>query len=163
MKIGVVDFIVVHCNGYPERTAKDIDRVHKARGWDGIGYHWVLEESGLWHRGRPESVAGAGVRGLNKRAIHVCVIGDFNDQHLSHLMRFQLLSKLAELQSSYQKARVIGHREVNSHLAPRFHTRKSCPGRNIDLDELREQLREVRRDGIGFATGTDVRCGDRAT
>lgn len=45
--------------------------------------------------------------------------------------------------------RIIGHREVNDlvregRLAAEFKTMKTCPGGLVDMDEIREQVREQR-------------------
>lgn len=39
-----VNLIVVHCTATPEGrdvTVADIDRMHRAKGWKCIGYHYV--------------------------------------------------------------------------------------------------------------------------
>ena len=44
-----VKYLVVHCADTPddrEVTASGIHDWHKARGWDGIGYHWVFGRGG---------------------------------------------------------------------------------------------------------------------
>lgn len=73
-----IDEIVMHCAATPEGrpfTVADIDRWHRARGFKGIGYHYVIDLDGAVHEGRPVSRQGAHVRGRNRRTIGVCYIG----------------------------------------------------------------------------------------
>ena len=61
-------YIVVHCSSTRASqtvTVEDIDRMHKAKGWAGIGYHWVIYQDGSIHEGRKEKYAGAHVRHYN--------------------------------------------------------------------------------------------------
>lgn len=132
-----IKYLVVHHNGVAGRGIENIRRSHKARGWSDIGYHFVLHEDGVWHRGRPESKAGAGVQGLNKNSIHLCVIGNGNKADFSTTQHLSLTVKLNELYAAYPEATVIGHREANQYLPKDKHTRKQCPGKLVDMDRIR--------------------------
>ncbi len=46
-------------------TVVEIDAMHKARGWDGIGYHFLIRKDGSIHKGRPLSKSGAHAKGRN--------------------------------------------------------------------------------------------------
>ena len=40
-----IDSIIIHCSATPagkDFRANDIDRMHKAQGWKGIGYNYVI-------------------------------------------------------------------------------------------------------------------------
>lgn len=74
--------IVHHSASPPNTTVAQIDEWHKARGWKGIGYHWVLLENGQWEAGRKENTAGAHTKGHNKDSIGVCVTGNFELYHM---------------------------------------------------------------------------------
>ena len=44
-----IDAIIIHCSATragQDLTAKDIDRMHRARGFNGIGYHYVIRIDG---------------------------------------------------------------------------------------------------------------------
>ena len=63
-----VNLIVVHCTATPEGrdvTVADIDRMHRAKGWKCIGYHYVVYRDGSVHEGRPVAEVGAHVYGHN--------------------------------------------------------------------------------------------------
>ena len=70
--------IIIHCSATVEGkhfTVEDIDRWHKARGWQGIGYHYVIYLDGSIHRGRDLNKIGAHCTGHNKNSIGICYIG----------------------------------------------------------------------------------------
>lgn len=70
--------IIIHCSATPEGkdyTVADIDKWHKARGFSGIGYHYVVYRDGTVHKGRPEGTVGAHCLGHNNDSIGVCYIG----------------------------------------------------------------------------------------
>ena len=46
-------------------TVKEIDQYHKANGWDGIGYHFVIRKDGQICKGRPLNKPGAHAKGRN--------------------------------------------------------------------------------------------------
>lgn len=137
-----IKYIVLHNNGTRGKTVGTIRRYHMApkprgKGWSDIGYHHVLHEDGIWHRGRPERRAGAGVKGLNTNAIHLCVIGNGNKADFNGAQYVALMVKLQELCAAYPEAIVIGHREANDYLPNALHTRKRCPGALVDMDFVR--------------------------
>ena len=70
--------IILHCSATPENKdfhASDIDRWHKQRGFNSIGYHFVITLDGTIERGRPIEKAGAHTTGHNSYSIGICYIG----------------------------------------------------------------------------------------
>lgn len=119
----MIKHIVIHCSDSPQGrgdTAATIHRWHQERGFDGIGYHYVILESGEIERGRPHCWKGAHVAGHNGSSIGVCLIGidSFTDDQMAALRDL-----ITELQSMYHDAEVVGHRDLDS--------RKTCP--NFDV------------------------------
>ena len=135
--------IVIHCSDSDWGTAKDIDAWHKERGWDGIGYHFVItngvqrsmykyraKDDGILQRGRDVEKTGAHVKGHNSDSIGVCLIG----RH--HFTGKQLYDTLPTL---------IRALMVSSHLTPedvyghnQFDPDKTCP--SFDVKWFREML-----------------------
>ena len=80
-----IDSIIIHCSATRtglDLRAKDIDRMHKQRGFTRIGYNFVIDLDGTVENGRPLSVDGAhcntkGFSGVsyNKHSIGICYIG----------------------------------------------------------------------------------------
>ena len=70
--------LIVHCSDTEDKknlTAADIHQMHLNFGWDGIGYHKVIQRSGKIENGRPEYWIGAHVYGKNTQSLGVCLIG----------------------------------------------------------------------------------------
>ena len=73
-----ITLLIIHCSATPEGkdyTVEDIDRWHKARGWKGIGYHYVIYRDGSVHAGRPEADVGAHCQNHNQHSLGICYIG----------------------------------------------------------------------------------------
>jgi len=60
-------------------TLEEIDRWHRARGWRGVGYHYVIEPDGRLRLGRREDEMGAHAAGRNQDTIGICVAVDARD------------------------------------------------------------------------------------
>ena len=57
-----IDAIVIHCSASRagvDLRAADIDKMHKERGFSGIGYHFVVDLDGRVEIGRPLPQDGA--------------------------------------------------------------------------------------------------------
>ena len=66
-----IEKIFIHCTATIEGQdldAKDIDRWHRQKGWNGIGYHYVVKLNGTVEKGRPDNVMGAHVKGYNRNS-----------------------------------------------------------------------------------------------
>ena len=69
MKTENVEKIIVHCSATREGddsvNVEVIDRWHKARGWRGCGYHFVVLMDGKIEVGRKLNECGAHTKGIN--------------------------------------------------------------------------------------------------
>ena len=119
-----VKYIVIHCSatkaGQPF-TAADIDRWHKSRGWNGIGYHYVIDLDGTVELGRPCSQIGAHCKAYNKCSIGVCYIGGLDDDGQPCDTRTPAQKKalrilIQELKASFPDAKVVGHRDLSEDI-----------------------------------------------
>ena len=123
-----VRYLVVHCSATKVSqtvTVQDIDRWHKANGWNGCGYHWVIYQDGTIHQGRPETLAGAHVLHYNAHAIGICYVGGLDEEgHPADTRTTQqkaaLWHLLKELKGTYPEARIVGHRDFPKVI-------KDCP------------------------------------
>ena len=120
----MINKIVIHCSVSPngrEDTAEDIHRWHKERGWDGIGYHYVIERKGKLVNGRPEYWQGAHASGHNKNSLGVCLIG--TDKFT--IEQWSILENLVrKLLIKYPQSKIIGHNEVSDKTCPGFDVQK---------------------------------------
>lgn len=67
--------IVLHASGRHGDTLQDIDSRHRWRDLRGIGFHYVLRESGRLERGRRLKEAGAHCLGFNADSVGICLCG----------------------------------------------------------------------------------------
>ena len=121
--------IILHCSATAEGrdyTVADIDRWHKARGWRGIGYHYVIYRDGSVHPGRPVEQIGAHCTGHNANSIGICYIGGLAADNKTPKdtrtpAQIQALRDLVgELKKKYPGARVHGHNEFAAKACPSF-------------------------------------------
>lgn len=123
-----IDQIIIHCSATPEGrdvTVADIDRWHRARGFQGIGYHYVVYLDGTIAAGRDEQLAGAHCRGHNQRSIGVCYVGGCDagmcqKDTRTPAQRAALRRLVSELKQRYPGATVHGHREFAAKACPSF-------------------------------------------
>lgn len=143
-----IDNIVLHCSDSPYGDAGLIDAWHRQRGFDCIGYHYVVcnaypneesyrlkrpqfEHDGVIQEGRPRSEAGAHVKGHNRNSIGICLIGE---RLFTYQQYAALLELLNRLKKDHPALLLYGHYELQQ---PEDKP-KTCP--NIDMDWLRERV-----------------------
>ena len=121
--------IIVHCAATPEGkdfTVKDIDKWHRERGFNCIGYHYVIYLDGSIHNGRDLNKAGAHCTGHNSKSIGVCYIGGVakdgktpKDTRTKE-QKESLLILLRELKAKFPKAKIYGHKDFANKACPSF-------------------------------------------
>lgn len=141
-----VDRVVIHCSDSTRATVEDIDGWHRARGFDRIGYHWVItnghlrsnrryipEADGRLWPGRSEDETGAHVEGHNRNALGVCLVGK---TRFSTAQRITLHGLLIGIMSRHglSDEDILGHYELDP--------AKTCP--NIAMSGLRDTLSQIK-------------------
>ena len=119
-----ISLLVVHCSDTEDSqnvSAIDLHKMHLNFGWDGIGYHKIINRSGKIENGRPEYWIGAHVKGINNISLGVCLIGrnKFTKKQFISLERI-----LRKWKSLHPEAEILGHRDTGN-------TNKTCP--NFDV------------------------------
>ena len=120
--------IIVHCADTPEGRddkAADIRRWHKARGFNDIGYHYVVDLDGTIEPGRDVTIAGAHTTGYNADSIGVCYIGGADTDMKPKDTRTEeqktaLRLLLKYLVQKYPGAKIYGHRDFANKSCPSF-------------------------------------------
>lgn len=121
------DTIIIHCSATrpgQDVGAADIDRWHRQRGFDGIGYHYVVRLDGTIEEGRPYPREGAHALGWNQRAVGICYIGGLDSKGRpcdtrTTPQREALKALILRLKKEHPGlVRILGHRDV---------ARKECP------------------------------------
>lgn len=131
-----INLIIVHCSATPEGrnvAVADIDRWHRERGFDGIGYHYVVYIDGSVHEGRPLNKVGAHCKGHNIHSIGICYIGgvDLNGKPKDTRTLAQkdaLVNLLMRLKRRFPKAVIRGHRDFAAKACPSFDATKEYAG-----------------------------------
>lgn len=120
--------IIVHCADTPEGRddkAADIRRWHKARGFNDIGYHYIVDLDGTIEPGRDLEKAGAHTTGHNADSIGVCYIGGADTDMKPKDTRTEeqktaLRLLLKYLVQKYPGAKIYGHRDFANKSCPSF-------------------------------------------
>jgi len=126
-----IDKIILHCSDSTFGNASLIDEWHRERGFDNIGYHYVITKCGDIELGRDLGKAGAHCYGQNKYSIGICLIGK------NTFTAKQLLEALPTLITTICNEYGLTLKDVYGHYE--FNTGKTCP--NIDMDLLKTYLK----------------------
>jgi len=117
---------VHHSASSQQNTTRDmINDWHNDRGWNGIGYHYVIVADGSIMMGRSFDRVGAHCRGHNQHSIGICVVGNYeNDLSMTPGQEQSLVMVLNGLLSQFglDANEVYGHRELGE---------TACPGKHL--------------------------------
>lgn len=119
-----IDSIIIHCSATKagqDFTAADIDRWHRERGFNGIGYHYVIRLDGKLEKGRDVALAGAHCKSWNERSIGICYIGGLDENGRpadtrTNAQKRVLYQMIMDLQREYNILQVLGHRDTSPDL-----------------------------------------------
>ena len=127
-----INEIIVHCSAtYPEQkcTVDDIRKWHKERGFNDIGYHFIVEKNGNIVNGRKINLAGAHCQGHNARSVGICYIGGLDAKGYptdtrTEWQREALTSLIDSLCNLYPINKISGHNQYSSKACPCFNANK---------------------------------------
>lgn len=132
-----INKIIVHCADTPEGRdvrAEDIKLWHtKERGWNDIGYHYVIDLDGTIEPGRPIEVVGAHCTGHNADSIGICYVGGCDAKMQPKDTRTEeqkasLITLLKYLVAKYPGVKIYGHRDFSSKACPSFDAKTEYAG-----------------------------------
>lgn len=120
----VIHTLVWHCTATPEGkefSRADIDKMHRARGFNGIGYHKLIHLDGSVSEGRPESQIGAHVTGHNTGTIGYAYVGGVDAKGKpkdtrTPAQKATMLRLTQEAIARYDLRAVVGHRDLSPDL-----------------------------------------------
>lgn len=124
--------LVVHCSATQAGLDIGVAEIrvwHKQKGWEDIGYHYVIRRDGTIEVGRPERLVGAHAEGHNSDSIAVCLVGGVaaNGSPECNFTRAQftaLRAHITDLNQRYPKTTIQGHRDYPN-------VPKECPCFNV--------------------------------
>lgn len=139
-------YIIVHHTADESGSALSIYKVHRGKGWDNIGYHFVIDNgtenkemgqieiSPRWIKQKDGAHCKAG--DMNVKGIGVSLVGNFSEsRHVPREQMDSLVYLVNKLRREYNipLENVIGHGKVHG-----AHT--ECPGLHFPFDEFKRRL-----------------------
>ena len=124
--------IIIHCADTPIHMDIGVDQIREwhvgERGWDDVGYHYVIKRAGELEQGREDSIVGAHAMSHNANSLGVCLIGGKSvDNHPEVNYTWNQWKTLKDLcfnlRRTHTHAIIIGHNDVT--------TLKTCPNFNV--------------------------------
>lgn len=140
-----INLLVIHCTASrPNQSipVELLDKMHKARGWKGVGYHYYITRDGQLYQCRPEEEIGAHARHYNAHSIGICYEGGLDEKGQTAdtrtpAQRHALIALLRSLKIDYPDAEIVGHCELEG-------VHKDCPSFNCqeyrDYFESKDEL-----------------------
>jgi len=135
-------WIVIHHSASPSGSMAIFDKEHKAKGWDGVGYHFVIgngtnsgdgqiEVTPRWPIQKWGAHAKTPDNRFNEYGIGICLVGNFDIERPSPAQLRSLSRLVAFLSHTYRiaPANVIGHGETKA---------THCPGRYVNVPAIRQ-------------------------
>jgi len=110
---------VIHHTASRDVSVQEIDSWHRERGWDCIGYHFVIRKDGTIEKGRSLSLNGAHALGRN-HFVGIALTGYnvFTKEQLNSLIRLLKQINITHIESHHE----------------------NCPGNGLDLEFIKEQI-----------------------
>lgn len=144
--------IIVHCTATPEGqelTMKQLEEQHRKRGFNGIGYHYVVLLDGTIAPGRDIDTIGAHCSGHNAHSIGVSYVGGLENKPGAPYKKLKakdtrtaaqkeaLFNLLSLLKKTYPNAVIKGHRDYSPDkngdgLIEPWEWIKSCPSFSVE-------------------------------
>ena len=123
-----INSIIIHCTAtkpLAHINVNDVRRWHQQRGFNDIGYHYLVLVDGTVEVGRPLNETGAHCKGHNAHSIGVCYVGGLNDKGKpadtrTPAQRTALRNLLTTLKRQYPNAIIHGHRDFAAKACPCF-------------------------------------------
>jgi N-acetylmuramoyl-L-alanine amidase len=160
-KANAWQWIVIHHSATPTGGAAAFDKMHKAKGWDELGYHFVVgngtdtrdgqvEVGGRWPRQKWGAHAKTPDNRFNDYGIGICLVGNFDNQRPSDEQMKSLSRLVAHLMKTYHipADRVVGHGDTGKPT--------DCPGRLMNIAQVRQLSIRALADGGDLIPSADT-------
>jgi len=121
--------IIIHHADATVCNAQMIHSWHNARGWSGMGYHYLVrKENGIVETGRPIDTIGAHCTGQNSDSIGICFEGNFDQEKMTEEQLQTGKELIAYLRGIYgANIKIVRHKDLMA---------TSCPGKYFPFGEL---------------------------
>lgn len=139
-------WIVIHHSASESGSAATFDQWHRARGWDELGYHFVItngrggddgsvEVGGRWTKQKWGAHCKTPDNRYNDFGVGICLVGDFRKGQptVAQLASLRRLTGFLADRYGIDPGSVIGHRDAPG-------TATACPGEKLSR-HIRDRLR----------------------
>jgi hypothetical protein len=135
--------IVVHHSATTTGGAAAFDKMHRAKGWDELGYDFVIgngtdtadgqiEVGSRWVKQKVGAHAKTPDNWFNEHGIGICLVGNFDVEKPTPKQLASLDKLVAYMMRTYHipADHVLRHKDTKS---------TDCPGRYLNIDQVRRQ------------------------
>jgi hypothetical protein len=140
-------WIVIHHSATTTGGAAAFDKMHRAKGWDELGYDFVIgngtdtgdgtiEVGSRWTKQKIGAHAKTPDNRFNEFGVGICLVGNFDVERPTPAQVRSLTRLVAYLMKTYQisQDRVIGHGDTKA---------TDCPGRYMNVAMVRHQAAQL--------------------
>jgi hypothetical protein len=155
-------WVVIHHSATTTGGATLFNKEHRAKGWDELGYHFVIgngtdtrdgqvEVGSRWPRQKWGAHAKTPDNRFNDFGIGICLVGNFDVTRPTDEQMKALAKLTAYLMKTYRipPARVVGHGDTKA---------TDCPGRLMNIAQVRQLSLRILADA-----GDSLPSGDTQT
>jgi N-acetylmuramoyl-L-alanine amidase len=139
--------IVIHHSATPMGGAARFDREHREKGWDELGYDFVIgngtetgdgqvEVGSRWVKQKIGAHAKTPDNWYNEHGIGICLVGNFDGSRPSPAQMRSLARLVSFMMRTYHipADHIVGHGDTKA---------TQCPGRYLNLDEVRRMATQL--------------------
>ena len=143
-------WIVIHHSATSTGSAAVFDKMHRDKGWDELGYHFVIgngtqsgdgqvEVGPRWPIQKHGAHAKTPDNRYNDYGIGICLVGNFDETNPTPAQLRSLAKLVGYLERTYNipPSCVIGHRDTKP---------TECPGRNLNILVVRRMAAQSLAD-----------------
>lgn len=140
-------WIVVHHSATTTGGAVAFDKMHRAKGWDELGYDFVIgngtdtadgqvEVGPRWIKQKYGAHAKTPDNRYNEYGIGICLVGNFDVERPTPKQLQSLNRLVAFMMRTYHITpdRILRHKDTKS---------TDCPGRYLNIDQVRRQAGQL--------------------
>jgi len=143
-------YIIIHHSATDEGSALEFNKAHNTRGFQGIGYHFVIDNGS---KGKADGMIETSPRwtkqqdgahciapGMNHRGIGICLVGNFSKDPITEKQMASLIYLVNTLRDYYKipAKRIMGHCQV-------YGAKTECPGTRFPWSRFFQKLDDAKR------------------
>ncbi len=147
-------WVVIHHSATPNGSVAAFDRMHKQKGWDECGYHFVIgngdgagdgqiQVGPRWPKQKWGAHAKTPDNKYNEFGVGICLVGNFENSRPTQKQLASLAKLTAFLQQTYgiSAGNIVGHDDTGKQTA--------CPGRNMNIAVVRRMAGSLVAEASG--------------